>query len=99
MAKMTVRTTFALDEETAGDIKGLAGKLGVSQAEVVRKSIKLMVEQNEKPVITAADVIEFYRTNPPTRTEEEYQAMLDELKRERESVQNARVPKYGWSNE
>jgi hypothetical protein len=99
MAKMTARATFALDEETMGDIRKLAGSLGVSQAEIVRRSVRLLVEYNEKPVITAADVIEYYRANPPARTDEEYQSMIDDLRRERNSATEARAGKYGWSNE
>lgn len=64
MAKMTARTTFAFGEATMGDIRKMAGSLGVSQAEIVRRSVRLLVEYNEKPVITAADVIEHYRANP-----------------------------------
>jgi predicted DNA-binding protein len=44
MPKMTHRTTFALDEATAQRLKRLSRKWGVSQAEVVRRS----VERSEK---------------------------------------------------
>ena len=37
---MTYRTTFALDQETAQRLKRLAKKWKVSQAEVVRRSVK-----------------------------------------------------------
>jgi len=99
MAKMTARATFALDEETMGDIKSLAGTLGVSQAEIVRRSVKLMVEHSEKPIVTAADVIEFYRANPPARTDEEYDSLVDEIRQEREAASKKRATKYGWSDE
>ncbi len=99
MAKMIARATFALDEETMGDIKSLAGSLGVSQAEIVRRSVKLMMKHSEKPIVTAADVIEFYRANPPTRTDEEYQTIVDDLRQEREAASKARATKYGWSDE
>ncbi len=46
MAKMTHRTTFALDEITAVRLKRLAKKWQVSQAEVVRRS----VEESEKAI-------------------------------------------------
>ena len=99
MAKMTARATFALDEETMADIRKMAGSMGVSQAEIVRRSVRLLVEYNEKPVITAADVIEHYSANPPKRTDEEYQSLIDDLRRERSAASAAKAGKYGWSNE
>jgi predicted transcriptional regulator len=43
---MTHRTTFALDDATALRLKRLAARWGVSQAEVVRRSL----EQAEKSI-------------------------------------------------
>lgn len=40
MPTMTHRTTFALDEDTAQRLKRLAARWNVSQAEVVRRSVK-----------------------------------------------------------
>ncbi|TVR89620.1 MAG: ribbon-helix-helix protein, CopG family [Spirochaetaceae bacterium] len=40
------RTSFALDEETLRLLQQLAGQWRVSQAEVVRRSVRLAVEQD-----------------------------------------------------
>jgi hypothetical protein len=53
---MTHRTTFALDEVTAQRLKRLAAHWRVSQAEVVRRSLK-KAEQSESQPLTAEDRI------------------------------------------
>ena len=51
MSRMTHRTTFALDDATASRLKRLASRLGVSQAEIVRRSVEEMerILASEKP--------------------------------------------------
>lgn len=51
MSLMTHRTTFALDDATATRLKRLASRLGVSQAEVVRRSVEEMerILASDKP--------------------------------------------------
>lgn len=39
------RTSFALDDETAGRLRALAERWRVSQAEVVRRAVRLAAEQ------------------------------------------------------
>jgi predicted transcriptional regulator len=41
MAKMTVRSTFALDPETVEALDGLAGRWAVSKSEVLRRVIRI----------------------------------------------------------
>lgn len=47
MAKMTHRTTFALDQATALRLKRLAARWQISQAEVVRRSLEKAEQQVE----------------------------------------------------
>lgn len=70
MATMNVRSTYALDGVTAKAIKALARRWETSQAEVIRRSVKLAAEQAaaEPAAMTPADVIAHYRQNPPART-------------------------------
>lgn len=49
MAKMTHRTTFALDEATTAHIKSLSKLWKVSQAEVVRRAVSLAEQPTTKP--------------------------------------------------
>jgi len=47
MAKMTVKSTFTLDKETAEGIRSLALGWKVSQAEVIRKSVALALVESQ----------------------------------------------------
>lgn len=48
MAQMSIRSTYALDEQTAQRIRHLARVWGVSQAEVIRRSVeRAAAEQHE----------------------------------------------------
>lgn len=49
MAKMTYRTTFALDESTALRIRELASVWNVSQAEVIRRSVAKANAEASRP--------------------------------------------------
>ena len=70
MATMNVRSTYALDSATANTIKALARRWEISQAEVVRRSVKLASEQAaaEAAPMKPADVIAHYRKHPPARS-------------------------------
>jgi hypothetical protein len=46
MANMTIKSTFTLDKKTADDIRSLSSTWKVSQAEVVRKSIQIALEES-----------------------------------------------------
>ena len=50
MAKMTWRTTFALDYETIQRLKHLAARWQVSQAEVVRRAVAQAEAQPEAQI-------------------------------------------------
>jgi hypothetical protein len=59
MGRMTVRATYALDSETDHRIKRLAKQWDVSQAEVIRRSVRAAAESNE-PALTPRDVVQRY---------------------------------------
>ncbi len=64
MATMTVRSTYALDPETARLVKDLAGDWHVSQAEVIRRAVRKAALQGAAPTLSPADVVAHYRSRP-----------------------------------
>lgn len=98
MATMTVRSTYALDPPTALSIRQLAAQWGTSQAEVIRRSVaaakeKAAAEQSVIPYMTPAQVVEYYRSRPPERTDAEYDAIIAEMRRERHLASEEREEK------
>ncbi|MES2682439.1 MAG: hypothetical protein V4650_02885 [Pseudomonadota bacterium] len=98
MATMTVRSTYALDQPTALSIRQLAAQWGTSQAEVIRRSVaaakeKAAAEQPQIPYMTPAQVIEYYRSRQPERTQAEYEALIAEMRRERHLASEERADK------
>lgn len=81
MARMSVRATYALDEETAQRIKRLAGTWGVSQAEVVRRSVERAALEDETGSLTPADVVAHYVSQPPPRSKAETRRLVKSLRR------------------
>lgn len=66
MARMSVRATYALDEQTDRRIRRLAAAWRVSQAEVIRRSVKAAAEQSRE-TLTPADVVARYAKGPLPR--------------------------------
>ncbi len=98
MATMTVRSTYALDQPTALSIRQLAAQWGTSQAEVIRRSVaaakeKLAADASQIPHMTPMQVVEYYRSRPPERTEAEYDAIIAEMRRERHLASEEREEK------
>lgn len=56
MKEMTHRTTFALDQATAGRLKQLSAAWQVSQAEVVRRAVA-MAEREVRQDVDAATIL------------------------------------------
>ncbi|MDB5986283.1 MAG: hypothetical protein JWR16_1336 [Nevskia sp.] len=82
MGVMTIRSTYALDADTAGTIKRLAKDWNASQAEVIRRSVRLAAEQHQAMVRrTPAEVLEHWRKAPPKRTREQTQKIIAEMGR------------------
>ena len=69
MAQMSIRSTYALDEQTAQRIRHLARVWGVSQAEVIRRSVEYAAAQQREAVPSPAEVIAHYQRQPMPRTE------------------------------
>lgn len=67
MPRMPIRATYALDEQTDQNIRRLAKVWQVSQAEVIRRSIKAAADQAESRM-TPEDVVAWYRANPLPRS-------------------------------
>ncbi len=81
MANMSIRATYALDSETAQHIKRLASTWDVSQAEVIRRSVRLAAEQEATPQLTPAEVIAHYANQPLLRDKVEIQRLIDSMRK------------------
>lgn len=79
MAHMTVRATYALDEQTSQHIKQLAKKWNVSQAEVIRRSVRKAVEQTAH-TLTPADVVMRYKEGPLPRNKTQTRQAIRSLR-------------------
>jgi len=85
MGRMNVRATYALDQETAQRIKRLAQRWGVSQAEVIRRSVGEAARREAATAPTPAEVVAHYVSHPPTRSRQrsrELMAASRQLRRE-----------------
>ena len=60
MARMSIRTSYALDPATAARIKRLARAWGVSQSEVIRRSVSQAEGTASESIATPADVVACY---------------------------------------
>jgi len=60
MKTMTHRTTFALDQETAGRLRRLAATWQVSQAEVVRRALAMAETSGQRSEDAASLLRELY---------------------------------------
>lgn len=63
MGKTKHRTSFALDEATAERIQRLARRWGVSQAEVVRRAVRLAADQSETEGSDVRERVARYRSS------------------------------------
>ena len=68
MARMSVRATYALDEQTDARIRELAKRWNVSQAEVIRRSVRQSAEAEQPAPLTPAEVVARYRHDALPRT-------------------------------
>lgn len=80
MARMTVRSTYTLDPPTAQSIKRLARSWGVSQAEVIRRSVRLAAEQQTTPQLSPADVVTHYTEHPLPRGREATRRLIESMR-------------------
>ena len=81
MGRMNVRATYALDQETAQRIRRLARAWGVSQAEVIRRSVAEAAAREDTGAMTPADVVAHYVDHPPSRTADQSKALAESMRR------------------
>jgi hypothetical protein len=68
MNRISIRATYALDEQTSRRIKRLAKDWCVSQAEVIRRAVKAAAEESTGQ-LTPANVVARYAKDPPPRSQ------------------------------
>jgi hypothetical protein len=83
MKTMTHRTTFALDEETAGRLRRLSAAWQVSQAEVVRRSLAL-AETSSATGADAAQLLRKVHASGEGLVREEAEKYLAEVRADRD---------------
>jgi hypothetical protein len=96
MATMSVRSTYALDPETAELISRLAVNWGVSRAEVIRRSVRIAAEQQDAATLTPAEVMQYYRHQAPPRNWPETRRLIEQLRAERHEED---VQRTAWHRE
>ncbi|HET7313785.1 ribbon-helix-helix protein, CopG family [Salinisphaera sp.] len=89
---MSIRATYALDEQTDQRIKQLARDWHVSQAEVIRRSIRTVAEQAQRK-LTPADVLVRYSEGPLPRSPEETERRIRDLREWRHADDESRLVK------
>lgn len=79
MARMSIRATYALDEQTDQSIKRLAKLWRVSQAEVIRRSVQT-VEEQSRDTLTPAEVVARYASGPLPRSKTDTKRVIQSLR-------------------
>lgn len=91
MPRMSIRATYALDPETDRRIRNLAKAWRVSQAEVIRRSVRAAADDAEqKP--SPADVVTWYRTHALPRSDAEARRWIRETRAWRHEDDERRGP-------
>jgi len=81
MGRMNIRATYAIDQETAQRIKHLARMWGVSQAEVIRRSVEQAAASESGDRLTPADVVAHYASTAPLRSLEQTRELVESARR------------------
>ena len=92
---MSVRSAYTLDVETAGLIRKLAATWHVSQAEVIRRSVRIAAASEEAADPSPADVLAHYCSHPAPRSREETEALIAALREARREDDLARTRWHG----
>ena len=90
MARMSIRATYALDEQTDQRIKQLAKTWRVSQAEVIRRSVQTAAEQSRE-TLTPAEVVARYATGALPRNKQETRRAIQSLRAMRHADDKRRI--------
>jgi len=92
MATMNQRSTYALDSGTILAIRELAARWNVSQAEVIRRSVRQAAEQAAaEEACSPEQVVAHYRAQPPARSWDEALALVAQLREERHEDDERRM--------
>lgn len=83
MTRMSIRSTYALDVQTSNNIKRLASIWGVSQAEVIRRSVQRAAAESEPTALTPAEVVARYARGPLPRSAAETRRLIEQLRQDR----------------
>ncbi|MGH8191921.1 MAG: hypothetical protein ACREP2_10795 [Rhodanobacteraceae bacterium] len=78
MRRMSIRATYALDEQTDRRIRHLAKAWRVSQAEVIRRSVQAAEQASD--TLTPADVVARYAKGPLPRSQRETGRIIRSLR-------------------
>ncbi|TAN05805.1 MAG: hypothetical protein EPN36_05545 [Rhodanobacteraceae bacterium] len=89
MGRMSIRATYALDEQTDRRIRRLAKAWHVSQAEVVRRSVQAAVAASV--TLSPADVVARYAKGPLPRSQRETGRVMRSLRSLRHADDKRRV--------
>lgn len=94
MAQMSIRSTYALDEQTAQRIKRLARAWGVSQAEVIRRSVQRAAAQEAGGAMSPAEVVAHYTNQPLPRSPARTRRLIESLRtlRREDDAHRSRSP-------
>lgn len=95
MARMTIRSTYALDEQTTQRIRYLAQAWNVSQAEVIRRSVRQASEQQAGSTPSPTEVVARYVKGPLPRSKAESQRVIAEMRALRHEDDERRTPTSG----
>jgi hypothetical protein len=77
---MSIRSTYALDEQSVRNIKRLSRVWGVSQAEVVRRAVRLAAAQETGATLTPEEVVAHYASHPPPRDRDATKRLIESIR-------------------
>jgi hypothetical protein len=80
LSRVSDRSTYAIDADTVHRLNRLALAWGVSQAEVIRRSVQRAAEQTEGAALSPADVVARYTRGPLPRTAEATRVLVESLR-------------------
>lgn len=83
MVRITTRSTYALDGQTAQRIGRLALSWGVSQAEVIRRCVERAAAAQAGAAPSPAEVVAHYASRPLPRTKAQTQRLIESLRAQR----------------
>lgn len=94
METLSAPPTYTLDPETATLIERLSTSWHVSQAEVIRRSIRIALANEPAPALTPRAVLEHYRAHPVPRDWEETERIVDALRNQRHEDDQQRTSRH-----